>query len=244
MIDELAALGLDEKEARLYLAALELGESTVRKLADAAGVGRTNAYDILERLERRGLVSHLDEGTAGRRLILATDPQRLVERWEEQRRKLDSLVPSLRAMHQGSAVNARVRYYEGVEGILSVLYSTLRSSGPLAGILSMKDLLVVPGRAAMADYIAERVKQGLHLRVIRSQQKEVVPVWPTDPDELRELRYAPDDRVFTMTMFISDDSVAVLSSRRESFGMTIESAEYAELQRNMFEVLWGASTPM
>lgn len=243
MIEELASLGLEEKEARLYLAALELGEATVRQLADAADIGRTNAYDILGRLERNGLISHVDEGASGRRLVVPTDPQRLVERWEEQRRRLDSLVPRLRAMHRGNASQTRVRYFDGVEGILSVLYSTLRSNGPLQGILSMADLLTVPGEPAMADYIAERIRRGLELRVVRSRVKEVDPVWPTDPASLRELRYAPDDQVFTMTMFIGDDSVAVLSSRRETFGMVIESAEYAALQRNLFEVLWSVSSP-
>lgn len=62
----------------------------MRQLADAADIGRTNAYDILGRLESRGLVAHVDDGATGRKLVVPTDPQRLVERWEEQRRRLDS----------------------------------------------------------------------------------------------------------------------------------------------------------
>jgi sugar-specific transcriptional regulator TrmB len=243
VIDKLTSLGLDEKEAKLYLAALELGQATVRQLSDAADIGRTNAYDIIGRLEQRGLLSHVDDGAAGRRLVVPTDPQRLIERWDEQRRRLDGLVPELRAMYRGNASQARVRYFDGAEGILSVLYSTLHSKGPLVGILSMTDLLSGPGKDAMDDYIAERIRRGLDLRVIRSRQKEIDPIWPTEPADRRELRYAPDEQVFTMTMFIADDSVAVLSSRRETFGMIIESAEYAELQRNLFEVLWRSSTP-
>jgi hypothetical protein len=33
----------------------------------------------------------------------------------------------------------------------------------------------------------------------------------------------------------------MLSSTRENFALVIESAEYAEMQRNLFEVLWSAS---
>jgi HTH-type transcriptional regulator, sugar sensing transcriptional regulator len=32
-----------------------------------------------------------------------------------------------------------------------------------------------------------------------------------------------------------------LSSARETFAMVIESQEYAEMQRNFFEVLWSVS---
>jgi sugar-specific transcriptional regulator TrmB len=243
MMEELLALGLDAKEAKLYLAVLERGEAPVRELADSSGVGRTNAYDVVDRLIRRGLVAQVDVGTSGRKVVVATDPYRLIEKWEEQRRQLDEIVPALRAMHRDSAQHTRVRYYEGAEGISTVLYSTLRSTGPLLGILSMRDLFTVPGEAAMNDYVAERTRRDLHLRVVRSRQKDLAPHWSTDPAARRDARYAPEGYVFTMTMFIMDDTVAVISSRVESFGMTIESAEYAELQRNLFEVLWEASSP-
>ena len=45
-----------------------------------------------------------------------------------------------------------------------------------------------------------------------------------------------------MTMIIGQDEVAVMSSRRENFAMMIESAEYAQMQAHLFEVLWSVSS--
>ncbi|MPZ63493.1 MAG: helix-turn-helix domain-containing protein [Propionibacteriales bacterium] len=243
MLNRLVELGLDVKEARFYLTVLELGEATVRQIAEAAGVSRTNAYDILDRLARRGLVSQLEVGPTHRTMVVATDPQRLVDEWEERGRRLESIVPQLRAMHHKTGVRPRVRYYEGVEGIQTVLYGTLHLSSSLLGILSMRDLLTVPGKTVMDHYVSRRAETGVRLRVIRSREKETEDMWPTDPRALREARYAPTGRVFTMTMFLGGDTVALISSRRENFALTIESPEYAELQRNMFEILWEASLP-
>lgn len=243
LLGQLRELGLDDKQARFYLAVLEIGEATVRQAADAAGVSRTNAYDILDRLTRRGLVSQVEAGHAHRTVVVATDPQRLLEEWQERRRLLDSVVPELRALHRKAGVRPRVRYYEGAEGIRTVLYETLRLPSPLLGILSMSDLMTVPGAAVMHDYVASRVAHGRFLRVIRSREKETDDLWPTDPAALRETRYAPAGRVFTMTMLIGGNTVAVISSRRENFALTTESPEYAELHRNLFEVLWDASSP-
>ena len=50
-------LGLHETEARFYLAALELGQAPVRDVAAKAGISRTNAYDVFERLLEQRLVS-------------------------------------------------------------------------------------------------------------------------------------------------------------------------------------------
>jgi hypothetical protein len=45
-----------------------------------------------------------------------------------------------------------------------------------------------------------------------------------------------------MTSYIYDNKVAIISSRREDFAMTMESEEFATMQRNLFEVFW-ASCP-
>jgi hypothetical protein len=56
-------------------------------------------------------------------------------------------------------------------------------------------------------------------------------------------RYAPPDYLFTMTMIIGKNAVAVMSSSREAFAMMIDSREYAQTQASLFELLWAASTP-
>jgi hypothetical protein len=142
-------------------------------------------------------------------------------------------------------VRPRIRFYEGRDGIRAVLHDTLRcQSRRLDGILSMTDLFQVPGRREMEQYVAARIAAGVHLRVVRSREKDIGPdVWPSRPEDLRELRYAPEDAVFTMTTWMYDDKVSIIASRREHFGMIVESAEFAEMQKHLFGALWLVSTP-
>ena len=77
--DELNRLGLDRKEARFYLAALELGQAPVRVIADKAGISRTNAYDVLSRLRRKGTITQVERAPskARRRFdVVPEDPAR------------------------------------------------------------------------------------------------------------------------------------------------------------------------
>lgn len=242
--DDLRRIGIDGKQARFYLAALELGQAPVRQIAHKAKISRTSAYDVLARLLQRGLVTQVERGRARRNVVVAEEPGRLLRMLDEQRQTLDSLLPELKSIHSRSTVRPRVRFYEGREGIRSVLDDTLRCrSKELLGILSMGDLFNVPGRAEMEDLVRRRIAAGVRLKVLRSREKDVGDIWPTRAADLRELRYVPPGTVFTMTMYIYDERVAIISSRRENFGMTIESQELAETQRNLFMVLWGASTP-
>jgi len=237
-------LGLHETEARFYLAALELGQAPVRDVAAKAGISRTNAYDVFARLLEQRLVSQVPGPSSRTMLIVAEAPERILEIVEERRRKLEVVLPELRSLHNRSASKPKVRFHQGSEGIKTVLDETIACrSKELLGILSMRDLYEVPGRAWMDDLVKRRIEAGVFLRVIRSPANDLHALWPESETDLRTLRYAPPKFACTMTTYIFDDKVALISSRRENFAMTIESEEFAGMQTHFFEVLWAASQP-
>ena len=59
MESELKLLGLNDVDIKIYLTLLNLGESLASEIAHKAGTPRASIYDILERLEQEGLVSHI-----------------------------------------------------------------------------------------------------------------------------------------------------------------------------------------
>lgn len=248
---ELVEAGLEPKEARFYLAALNMDSATIAQLAEASRISRTNAYDIAKRLAQRGLValieggSHRDNPKASgrpRTVVRAADPQRLLDEWGQRRRVLESVVPQLRAFHAKAGTAPRVRYLEGASGIRTALFETLDWPTPLRGVLSMRDLLSVPGVEAMEEYIAGRRERQLWLHVLRSPEKDLPGGWPTSCDDYRRTRFVPAEYLFTMSMIIGDTSAAMISSQRENFALVVESLEYVEMHRNLFEVLWAAGS--
>ncbi len=56
-LDELKNAGLSENEAKVYLAALELGETSVYRLAKKSLVKRTTTYLAVETLKEKGLMN-------------------------------------------------------------------------------------------------------------------------------------------------------------------------------------------
>ncbi len=59
---ELQNLGLTEKEARTYLASLELGPETAQNIAKKTGINRATTYVQIESLKKRGLMSEFEKG--------------------------------------------------------------------------------------------------------------------------------------------------------------------------------------
>jgi sugar-specific transcriptional regulator TrmB len=52
--EALLSFGFDEKEAKIYLAGLEIGSGSVLGMARRTGLARTTIYPIIENLCRRG----------------------------------------------------------------------------------------------------------------------------------------------------------------------------------------------
>lgn len=244
----LVEAGLDPKDAHFYLAVLNRGRATIAEAAREAHVSRTNGYDIAKRLRARGLVSRVESTPASAKdqrsqsHLVANDPAQLLEEWDARRRVLDDLVPQLQALFTTNRARPKVRYLEGDSGIRQALFETLEWASPIRGILSMRDLMRVPGEVAMTEYIEERRRRELVLHVIRTQRHDWPHGWPTSAHDYRVARHAPPEYEFTMTTVIGSQQVVTISSDREGFAMVIESEEYAEMQQNFFDALWRVSS--
>lgn len=242
IIEALRLAGVEGNKADFYLAALELGQASVTAIAQRAGIGRTNAYEVMDRLTTMGLIGTIDRGS--RTLVIAQDPTILVRRLDEQRKALNDVLPELRSIHNSSQFKPKARYFEGLEGIRTILDETLSCRSKLLyGILSMDQLLNVPGPEIMQKYIERRIRAGINLRVIRSYQRDIEHIWPGSNDERRELRFAPPHLDFGMTMYLYDSTVVFISSRKERYALSIQSEESFEMQLALFRSVWDSSVP-
>lgn len=240
LLKDLEQFGLDDKKAKVYLAVLELGEAKAFDVAKKANLERPTTYDVLQKLAKEGLISFYEK--RGVRYFVAENPETIQRQLQAKQQALASLLPRLKSIHNTLENKPHIKFYEEIAGIRTVLEDTLTAGNKkLCGILSMADLFKIPGRKFMDNYTALRIQAGINLRVIRSRPKEVAEYWQTDVAAKRELRYAPADKIFNMTMYIYNNKVSLISSQKENFGMIIESKELHENMQNLFEALWQIS---
>ncbi|NQT50199.1 hypothetical protein HQ571_05880 [Candidatus Kuenenbacteria bacterium] len=113
--------GLSEKETRVYLAALELGISTIQDLSKKSGVNRATTYIQVEALIKHGLINLIERGK--KTLVVAEKPQRLLEILENKKNKVEklekritSLLPDLEAIYNVKTDRPRVRFIDNKAG--------------------------------------------------------------------------------------------------------------------------------
>lgn len=128
--DELQQIGLTEKEAKVYLTTLELGKATANDITRKSGLKRPTTYFTIDVLMKKGLMSSVHEGK--KQFFMAENPDRLVDVFErkqdEMRRqgeRLKKMIPDLKKLSPKIDGGPVVKYYQGKEGILTILKEAL-----------------------------------------------------------------------------------------------------------------------
>ncbi len=127
---ELRKLGLKEKEVNVYLAALELGFSSVQNIAKKAVISRPTAYEIIKELIGKGLMREVRRRgtTQGERTFFAAEsPDNLLgllrvqkREIEEKEREFVRIISALRAKYN-IAGQSEIREFEGKNEIKFLL---------------------------------------------------------------------------------------------------------------------------
>lgn len=228
-------IGLTEKEAKVYLACIEKGNSPVSHIAEAAGINRVTTYSILEKLVQKGLVSFFTKKKI--KYFSAADPEIVVEEYEKRAKELKSALPDLKRL-TGQTSHPQIRFFEGLDGIKTIYADTLSSKTDILNY-SNSDEIRKHWPNYDTEYVKKRAKKEIFLKGLAPKDQAGEKVHKEDKKYHREMRLLPENQFdFTNEINIYDNKVAIISFNNELIGMIIESPAIAKSQRAIFNMCW------
>lgn len=231
----LTRLGLDGKQASVYLALLELGNASVLSIAKKAGLKRPTTYLVLDSLEDRGLVSQVPQHK--KTLYSAEAPEKLFADLIKKQELLKRFMPNLEALHNQKKEKPKVQLFQGKDGVMGV-YEKIYATGEVCFFATLGDLdRVLPG---VTKEVARRSRVGaLKVREILTGTKEDREFAKTVKlGAYYQMRFAPEGKPFLTDNAIFGNSVAFFSFNIELFAVVITSKEIATSLRTLFEMAW------
>jgi len=117
--------GLTLGESKVYLSLLELGQSSITNIVTKSKVSTSKSYDILNRLEEKGLVSHVI--ISGVKHFKAASPNKIIENLESRENEIKTTlddvkktIPFLLKKLEEKESEEEAEIYVGIEGLISV----------------------------------------------------------------------------------------------------------------------------
>ncbi len=238
----LTSAGLLPSEARIYLAARELGPSTAQHIAEKAQISRTATYEAIESLKKRGLFA---VSTVGKKnLFVAEDPERIVSyvRSEQQRLQstlsdIEQSVDALRLLSGGTRPTMKV--YEGDEALYAYFdhvatvspkeWLEVTNADDVYGEIDEKTLAAA--RRSLQNVPPERIR--VIYRGVRKNPRPGVKFGKL-PDTFGD---------FHGNIAVYDHYIALVTYFGKVVAVIIESPVLADTMRAIFNAAWESAEP-
>ena len=239
--DLLIHAGLSTREVKVYTTLRTQGELMASEIAKKTGLIRTNVYDILNSLIKKGIVAYVIRN--GKKYFRAAEPEKLIDYLETQQKDLEEvkeelaeILPKLQPVNHDSQRPA-IEIYEGKEGLKTILEMSIRES-----LKTKKEILGISVQQQKCRELAgpyherwyrERAKHKIKSKYLMSQKEEIIPVEHTQFKILPKEAKNPNEififgNVTTHFFFVGNLFTAIV----------IKNKEITQKYRDYFEFLW------
>ena len=238
---QLELLGLRDKEAMLYIAALELGSFSVLEIAGKSGLKRPTCYIILDELIKRGLISMVL--TEKKKLYKVESPSAFIRQAKNNLKYAEQIVPALSAILSQDQEKPKLKYYLGQKGIQNIYNDLLITRSKIMYYVGANESRIgAVGEDFLKNWVKQRLAKKIQVKTIRMREEQPKDHLLSDSEGLlREIRYAPKGIFIPDTLCVIGDKVAVVFTKKGNFGFIIESPEFSRTILGLFKVLWNVS---
>ena len=234
-------IGLNEKEASIYLALMQVDNASVIDLAAKTKINRTTVYVVLDSLEKKGLVS---ETTVGKKTHYQAEPPERLETFverrkivlEEQAKRLKDIIPQIKTVQRETGERPVVKYFEGREGIISSNeeYLSTKTNEKTTYLIYSKDLVdSIFSQDERAKYRKVRLNKEVKSKVIYTYEKGEFPSDGTgDRIKIDSKKYP-----ISCDIAIYGDKVKIAILGKFLSAVVIESSDFAETFKSLVKLI-------
>ncbi len=228
--------GFTEKEAKVYLALLELKKGNVTEIAKLTQLKRSIIYVILEGLIKRGYASESVETKIN--TYQPTDPSVILNKLRSNYKNFSEMLPIFRSLGNKGKKRPKITYHEIKEGIVSIWeeMNIAQDNFIISSYRRIEDHF--PG--LLGKWLGE-IKKG----IINPGFHQLISDNPFEIELAKKfmspnnpVRLLPELRTSQMDFAIFGKKLAITSLGQEPFIVVIESEELVHSIKPLFELAW------
>jgi len=241
----LEKIGLTEGESKVYLALLRRGVSTIGGIIKESGASNSKIYDILDRLNKKGLVGI--SMINNRKNFEAKNPSRineLIKSKQEEINEVKRIIPELEDSYKYAEPIQESEILQGDKGIKTFTEMILSKmdKGDTFYILGAQKESVGSLGAYFQEWHKRRAKKGIKCKILfnqdlknRAEERKKTP--------LTEVKLLPKNIQTPALIDIGKDYVATILFGERPLCVVIKNKKIAQGYLTYFDLLWKTAKP-
>lgn len=231
-------IGLSEKGAKVYLAALDLGEATVQQLAKRSGLVRTTIYYTLNELIDFGAL--METKRDKKIYYIPRKPQAVLKQARNHLQNLEDALPELDNRMHSAYKRPRIFFLHGPSGFKQMWEKILNSADKKFDIITSAETFTnfVSEKYILEEIIKTKRKLEIKSRQLIVDSREARRIIAKDPQENRASKLLPPTYRLPSSIVICKNFVAFISPRHEDLLFIVECESIVKTHQGLFNVLW------
>ncbi len=234
-LSDLEKLGLQKKEARAYLACLEMGSGTALAISKSIGIPKSTTHDLLNGLVAKGLASTYLKKS--KKYYSASDPDMIGQKAKSELQVFERILPELQALAFRGVGKPKVRYFDTEVGIEIAVKEMFAEAKDLLFYGSV-DAAFTSYPDYFPHYIKYRVQKQIVSRGIIADGPIAKQFQANDGKSLRRTKIVPSMHDVTSFVWMWNDKFVIFNTTGNHSVLILEDKRFATLFRSMFEMLW------
>jgi sugar-specific transcriptional regulator TrmB len=227
--------GLSFGEAKTYLALLDLKEASAGEVSKKSQIHRVNIYDILKKLEERGLVSEIFRDS--RKVYTPSNPDHLLEVINQKRESLLEVLPLIKKKMSDSKKEQQVFYLTGAEGLAQAYFMMLAQGEEILGMGGSGENRKILGyRHELWNKMRLKKKIGMRTVYYEFTRNDKEKSWI---DSTVKIRYLPNEKRTDCMIDICGNLIVNLIPVENNVQVVIiQNPILAKTYKTFFETIW------
>ena len=228
--------GFSEKEAKIYLALLELGQADVTEIAKKSELKRSIVYVLVEGLMEKNYVTQLPNRKIN--TYQAIDPGVILTQVKATTKNLSEMLPYLRSLQNKTEKRPRIHFIDNKEGIFKVYED----------MYNYDEQIFVSSYCRIEEYFPGEIEKWVNDYKKGHYTFEGRHLIPADPKELehvkkfksigQKVRILPELKESKMDFTVYGNKLAITSFEEKPYIVVIESKGIVESLMPVLEVAW------
>jgi len=238
LISGLNNIGLNDKQAQVYLALLRLGRGSAYAVSEQSGLKKPTTYVILDELVDKGAAHRVPR--VSKRLYKPVLPEVLLRDAEQRLIETKKLLPSLKSQGSSEPDKMNVLHFEGLKAFKEALYYRMDEcvGKEIIGFYAKAEGMSPKLLAVCEEYNKYCADNDVTLRVFVPEHPSLEYFRKTDLLYKRIVQILP---LITYSSAISIDTFAnvvrIILNRNNQI-VIIENIELAKTIREIFDFMW------
>jgi len=245
----LLELGLNNLEAKTYLALQGLGEAKTGDICKRLGIPNSHIYPTLAKLQEKGLVSYKYANKI--KVFKAANPENLKHLFDEKQRELKAqesnllkLISELQKLPKNKETDSDYQYFEGikaVKGMILDVYSTAPKNSEMKLLSAVSESWEIMN-AFFLEMHDIRLKRNISLKMIMQKKTKDLKKRVEERMDIGKVSIRLADFNNLGELFLTKDYLIILDTSKSvtPCSFMIKNKVFLSMFDQLYEYIWNS----